>query len=331
MDDEWRRSITSGNMVDYLQQVMSIKIIRNKITQQPEGYCFVEFASHGAAEQVLQTYNDTLMPGTDQPFRLNWASFGIGERCPDVGPEHSIFVGDLASDVTDYLLQKTFQAQHRSVRGAKVVTDPNTGRSKGYGFVKFSNEMERNCAMSEMNGVYCSSRPMHTPKKATGFQSNRILHRKQYIQHLLSTLRYSLVVRTRMSEEEPRQIFTQFSDLVYAKQYRVKDAALCGLELGNHGSSNTEIEWNYDCPTNRRLSWGRSMMTKQAEGTQFPKRCFHNFIQSGLLFTSWFVSKSTLIVNSLYAMLNYAYLAVHGSAMVGRLLWLKTSALYQQA
>ncbi|KAF9591421.1 hypothetical protein IFM89_004119 [Coptis chinensis] len=58
---------------------------------------------------------------------------------------------------------------------------------------------------------------------------------------------------------------------------------------------------------------------------------FHNFIQSGLLFTSWFVSKSTLIVNSLYAMLNYAYLAVHGSAMVGRPLWLKTSALYQQA
>ncbi|KAF9589122.1 hypothetical protein IFM89_019172 [Coptis chinensis] len=151
MDDEWRRSITNSNM--------------------PEGYCFVEFASHGATnERVLQTYNDTLMPGTDQPFRLNWASFGIGERCPDVGPEHSIFIGDLASDVTDYLLQKTFRAQHRSVRGAKVVTDPNTGRSKGYGFVKFSDEMERNRAMSEMNGVYCSSRPMRTPKKATGFQ-----------------------------------------------------------------------------------------------------------------------------------------------------------------
>lgn len=155
-------------------QVVSIKIIRNKITGQPEGYGFVEFVSHAAAEKILQTYNGAQMPGTEQTFRLNWASFGIGERRPDAGPEHSIFVGDLAPDVTDYLLQETFRTQYPSVRGAKVVTDPNTGRSKGYGFVKFADETERNRAMTEMNGVYCSTRPMRisaaTPKKTTGFQ-----------------------------------------------------------------------------------------------------------------------------------------------------------------
>lgn len=96
------------------------------------------------------------------------------EKRPDAGPEHSIFVGDLAPDVTDYLLQETFRVQYPSVRGAKVVTDPNTGRSKGYGFVKFADEAERNRAMTEMNGVYCSTRPMRisaaTPKKTAGFQ-----------------------------------------------------------------------------------------------------------------------------------------------------------------
>jgi len=157
-------------------EVISIKIIRNKITGQPEGYGFIEFISHSAAERVLQTYNGTQMPGTEQTFRLNWASFGIGERRPDAGPDHSIFVGDLAPDVTDYLLQETFRTHYGSVRGAKVVTDPNTGRSKGYGFVKFSDESERNRAMSEMNGVYCSTRPMRisaaTPKKTTGYQQN---------------------------------------------------------------------------------------------------------------------------------------------------------------
>ncbi|KAF5938320.1 hypothetical protein HYC85_022579 [Camellia sinensis] len=155
-------------------QVVLIKVIRNKITSQPKGYGFVEFNSHAAAERVLQTYNGTQMPGTEQTLRLNWASFGIGERRPDARPEHSIFVGDLAPDVTDYLLQETFRTQYPSVRGAKVVTDPNTGRSKGYGFVKFADEMERNRAMSEMNGVYCSTRQMRisaaTPKKTTGFQ-----------------------------------------------------------------------------------------------------------------------------------------------------------------
>jgi RNA recognition motif-containing protein len=155
-----------------LLQVQSVKIIRNKQTGYSEGYGFVEFISHASAEKVLQAYNGTLMPNTEQPFRLNWASFGIGERRPEAGTEHSIFVGDLAPDVTDYMLQEIFRTRYPSVKGAKVVTDANTGRSKGYGFVRFGEEMERNRAMNEMNGVYCSSRPMRisaaTPKKALG-------------------------------------------------------------------------------------------------------------------------------------------------------------------
>ncbi|KAK1266272.1 Polyadenylate-binding protein RBP47B' [Acorus gramineus] len=171
--------------------VISIKIIRNKITGQPEGYGFIEFTSHAAAERILQTYNGTQMPGTEQTFRLNWASFGIGERRPDAGPEHSIFVGDLAPDVTDYLLQETFRVQHPSVRGAKVVTDPTTGRSKGYGFVKFSDEMERNSAMTEMNGVYCSTRPM---RMGFGFNFCRT-SAEEAIQKMHGTLIGQQVVR----------------------------------------------------------------------------------------------------------------------------------------
>ncbi|XP_027927886.1 polyadenylate-binding protein RBP47B'-like [Vigna unguiculata] len=103
-------------------EVLSIKIIRNKITSQPEAYGFIEFVSHAAVERVLQTYNDMQMLDTEQTFRLNWASFDIDERRPDAGLEHSIFVGDLASDVTDFLLEETFWVHYPSVRGAKVVT-----------------------------------------------------------------------------------------------------------------------------------------------------------------------------------------------------------------
>ncbi|CAA7044780.1 unnamed protein product [Microthlaspi erraticum] len=154
-------------------ELISVKVIRNKITGVPEGYGFIEFISHAAAERTLQTYNGTQMPGTELTFRLNWASFGSGQKV-DAGPDHSIFVGDLAPDVTDYLLQETFRVHYSSVRGAKVVTDPSTGRSKGYGFVKFAEESERNRAMAEMNGLYCSTRPMRisaaTPKKSVGLQ-----------------------------------------------------------------------------------------------------------------------------------------------------------------
>lgn len=161
-------------LVSHILQVSSVKVIRNKQTGQTEGYGFVEFYSREAAEEVLQTYNGTPMPNTEQPFRLNWATFSAGDRRADTSSDLSIFVGDLATDVTDTMLQETFAVRYSSVKGAKVVQDANTGRSKGYGFVRFGDENERTKAIGEMNGAYCSSRPMRigvaTPKKSSGYQ-----------------------------------------------------------------------------------------------------------------------------------------------------------------
>lgn len=114
------------------------------------------------------------MPNTDQLFRLNWAAFSMGDKRPNNGSDLSIFVGDLAADVTDTLLHETFSSKYPSVKGAKVVIDATTGRSKGYGFVRFGDDSEKSQAMTEMNGVYCSSRPMRigaaTPRKSSGYQ-----------------------------------------------------------------------------------------------------------------------------------------------------------------
>ncbi|GMN37567.1 hypothetical protein TIFTF001_006929 [Ficus carica] len=179
------RTIWSGDLFHWMDesylhscfahtgQVLSVKVIRNKQTGQSEGYGFIEFYSRAAAEKVLQSFNGTLMPNTEQPFRLNWATFSTGEKRSESGSDISIFVGDLAADVTDAVLQETFSSRFTSVKAAKVVIDSNTGRSKGYGFVRFSDENERSRAISEMNGVYCSSRPMRvgvaTPKKSPGY------------------------------------------------------------------------------------------------------------------------------------------------------------------
>ena len=146
-------------MVLILSQVASVKVIRNKQTGQVEGYGFIEFVSRAAAERVLQTYHGTPMPHGEKNYRLNWASFSSGER-RDETPDFTVFVGDLAADVTDYMLQETFRAHYSSVKGAKVVIDRLTGRTKGYGFVRFGDESEHNRAMTEMNGVFCSTRPM---------------------------------------------------------------------------------------------------------------------------------------------------------------------------
>lgn len=158
-------------------QVTLVKVIRNKQTGLSEGYGFVEFFSHAAAEKVLQGYASVMMPNTEQPFRLNWATFSMGDKRSDNGPDLSIFVGDLAPDVTDSLLLETFASKFPSVKAAKVVFDANTSRSKGYGFVRFGDDSERSQAMTEMNGVFCSTRAMRigaaTPRKSFGHQQSQ--------------------------------------------------------------------------------------------------------------------------------------------------------------
>lgn len=67
-------------------QLVNVKIIRNKNTAVSEGYGFVEFATHEAAEQVLRTFNGWPIPNTDQIFRLNWAAFGVGKVTTDCKP-----------------------------------------------------------------------------------------------------------------------------------------------------------------------------------------------------------------------------------------------------
>lgn len=113
------------------------------------------------------------MPNSSRPFKLNWASGGgLADRRDDRGPEFSIFVGDLGPEVNEYVLVSLFQSRFPSCKSAKIMTDPLSGMSRGYGFVRFSEEQDQQRALSEMQGVYCGNRPMRistaTPKNKGG-------------------------------------------------------------------------------------------------------------------------------------------------------------------
>lgn len=136
------------------------------------GYCFVDFQTPEAAAKAL-SLNGQMIPNTNRPFKLNWASGGgLADRRDDRGPEYSIFVGDLGPEVNEYVLVSLFQNKYPSCKSAKIMTDPISGMSRGYGFVRFSDESEQQRALNEMQGVYCGNRPMRistaTPKNKSG-------------------------------------------------------------------------------------------------------------------------------------------------------------------
>ena len=63
-----------------------------------------------------------------------------------------LYVGNLPYSVDDNKLQQAFSA-FGQVDSARVVTDRETGRSKGFGFVEFSTDNEAATAIEKMNGT----------------------------------------------------------------------------------------------------------------------------------------------------------------------------------
>ncbi|KAJ7958128.1 Polyadenylate-binding protein [Quillaja saponaria] len=256
-------------------EIASIKVIRNKQTGLSEGYGFVEFYSHAAAEKVLQNYAGILMPNVEQPFRLNWATFSTADKRSDSVPDLSIFVGDLAADVTDSMLHETFASKYPSVKAAKVVFDANSGRSKGYGFVRFGDENERSQAMTEMNGLYCSSRPMRigaaTPRKSSGYQQQG-----GYVSNATSgqgfqpdadsknTTIFVGGLDPNVTDEDLRQPFSQYGEIVSVK---IPVGKGCGfVQFANRNIAEEALQKLNGTVIGKqtvRLSWGRNPANKQ--------------------------------------------------------------------
>ena len=68
-----------------------------------------------------------------------------------------LFVGSLAFSVTDDELSDFFKSAG-TVESAKVITDRETGRSRGFGFVEMSSDEEAQAAIKELDGKELNGR-----------------------------------------------------------------------------------------------------------------------------------------------------------------------------
>ena len=68
-----------------------------------------------------------------------------------------LFVGGLSFDTTDDGLHQAF-GTFGTLEEAKIITDRDSGRSRGFGFVSFSREDDAERALQQMNGAELDSR-----------------------------------------------------------------------------------------------------------------------------------------------------------------------------
>ncbi|MBL8793021.1 MAG: RNA-binding protein [Planctomycetia bacterium] len=71
----------------------------------------------------------------------------------------NIYVGNLVWEVTSDDLYALFK-EHGAVRQAQVISDRETGRSRGFGFVEMENDQEAQKAIDTLNGAQFRGRPL---------------------------------------------------------------------------------------------------------------------------------------------------------------------------
>ncbi|MED6180647.1 hypothetical protein PIB30_011953 [Stylosanthes scabra] len=132
--------------------VVNVYVPKDRVTNQHQGYGFVEFRSEEDADYAIKVLNMIKLYG--KPIRVNKAT--QDKKSLDVGA--NLFIGNLDPDVDEKLLYDTFSAFGVIVTNPKIMRDPDTGNSRGFGFISYDSFEASDSAIEAMNGQYLCNR-----------------------------------------------------------------------------------------------------------------------------------------------------------------------------
>lgn len=127
-----------GNIVD-------ISIIKDKRTNQPKGCAFINFSTKEEADLAINTINSSnrYLENMNKPLQVKYSDNEIEKM------ERKLFLGMLGSanetDVTNIF------SKFGQIEDLTIVREKD-GRSKGYGFIKFTTRESSDLAIREVDG-----------------------------------------------------------------------------------------------------------------------------------------------------------------------------------
>jgi RNA recognition motif-containing protein len=72
-----------------------------------------------------------------------------------------LYVGNLPFSVDETTLRSLFEQNERKVEEVKLITDRETGRPRGFGFVEMGNSEDADKAIQELNGYELDGRQLN--------------------------------------------------------------------------------------------------------------------------------------------------------------------------
>lgn len=117
---------------------------RDKVTNEHNGFGFVEFKSEEDADYAIKILHMTKL--YSKPIKVNKAS--QDKRTQEVGA--NIWIGNLSEEVDEKNLYDTFNC-FGLILSTKIARDPETGASKGHGFVSYDSFDSADAAIRAMD------------------------------------------------------------------------------------------------------------------------------------------------------------------------------------
>ncbi|URD82076.1 31 kDa ribonucleoprotein, chloroplastic [Musa troglodytarum] len=128
------------------------EVIYNRGTDQSRGFGFVSMSTIEEADKAVEMFHRSEISGRLLTVNKAAPRGRRVERTPrQFEPSFRIYVGNLPWQVDDSRLGQIF-SEHGKVLEARVVYDRETGRSRGFGFVKMAARSEMDDAIAALDG-----------------------------------------------------------------------------------------------------------------------------------------------------------------------------------
>ncbi|RZF34761.1 hypothetical protein LSTR_LSTR007813 [Laodelphax striatellus] len=145
-------------------KVRDVRLITCNKTRRFKGIAYIEFKDPESVPLALGLNGQKLLGVPIIVQQTQAEKNRAGNSMPNLVPRGvpcpmRLYVGSLHFNITEDMLRGIFEPFGK-IDSIQLMTDPETGRSKGYGFIAFHNSEDAKRALEQLNGFELAGRPM---------------------------------------------------------------------------------------------------------------------------------------------------------------------------